>query len=308
MVPVLKQKSVVKSLSPSEELSERRWVLVLSATIADVDLEKVEAIVEHLKKISQDSSITLRRVMSGTILLHLESSEGGFERIKSLFETGKLTDVLGISIEAVRLEAVTENVANVLPHTSLVSQGKGSVTMAAFDRFLMLLAIDRNEAGEKYEEIHKRLITFFSSRGIKNPEDMADETINRVITTLEIVEEGRITDIQHYSYRMARWVLLEYWNLPVIEATPDVLVQPQPSDYSGESSDVTRREECHNKCLQGLSSDKRDLLIRYYSSNKIKNRKQLANERQLSLNALRIQVHRTNYQLSECIKKCLGTS
>jgi formylglycine-generating enzyme required for sulfatase activity len=78
-----------------------KWILVLSATISDCDKEKAEAIVEHLRTLSEDSSLTLKAMKSGSMKLILEGSPEGFQRIKILFEEGKLSEILGIKVQLI---------------------------------------------------------------------------------------------------------------------------------------------------------------------------------------------------------------
>ena len=61
------------------------------------------------------------------------------------------------------------------------SMGRESdLSQEAFDRLLAWLNPNRALAGEKYEEIRRRLIKIFTCRGCTCPEVLADETINRV--------------------------------------------------------------------------------------------------------------------------------
>ncbi|HKP37054.1 MAG TPA: hypothetical protein VJT71_09355, partial [Pyrinomonadaceae bacterium] len=49
-----------------------------------------------------------------------------------------------------------------------------------FDRLLAWLDADRERAGVIYEKIRWRLITIFAARNCVTPEDLADETLDRV--------------------------------------------------------------------------------------------------------------------------------
>ena len=52
----------------------------------------------------------------------------------------------------------------------------------SFEALLGWLDPDRERAGIKYEQIRSGLISFFTGRGHCEAEDLADETINRVIS------------------------------------------------------------------------------------------------------------------------------
>jgi hypothetical protein len=59
------------------------------------------------------------------------------------------------------------------------SQKKAGLTPEAFDRFLGSLDIDRDRAGEKYENLRLKLLRFFEWRGALHPDLLADETLER---------------------------------------------------------------------------------------------------------------------------------
>ncbi|HEY7785163.1 MAG TPA: hypothetical protein VIB00_10575, partial [Pyrinomonadaceae bacterium] len=54
------------------------------------------------------------------------------------------------------------------------------LTQESFDALLHWLDPQRDRAGLRYEEIRRSLIKIFACRGCAEPEDLADETINRV--------------------------------------------------------------------------------------------------------------------------------
>lgn len=59
------------------------------------------------------------------------------------------------------------------------------VDIHPFNLLLERLDADRELAGEEYERLRKRLVKFFLVRGCHSPEDLADETFNRVATRIE---------------------------------------------------------------------------------------------------------------------------
>ena len=61
---------------------------------------------------------------------------------------------------------------------------------------------------EKYEAIRQRLIKFFALKGSENPEELADETINRVASQSEEIGEFA-GDPSAYFYGLARKVWRE---------------------------------------------------------------------------------------------------
>ena len=81
--------------------SNVKWVIVLSGTIDDIDKDRAKAIVEHLRKISKDSELTLTRIESGSVKLHLESGREAFETIYSLTTIGRLTSIADHKVTSV---------------------------------------------------------------------------------------------------------------------------------------------------------------------------------------------------------------
>ena len=68
-----------------------------------------------------------------------------------------------------------------------------SLTSASFDSLLAQLGPDRESAARAYIELRRALFIFFATRGAASPDEMTDETINRVARRLS--EGERITAI-----------------------------------------------------------------------------------------------------------------
>ena len=82
-----------------------------------------------------------------------------------------------------------------------------SLTPEGFAKFLTCLDSDLERAGEAYEKIRAKLISFFEWRGFQFPEEHADEAINRVIRKID--EGDEIRDPSTYVYGVARMLILE---------------------------------------------------------------------------------------------------
>src|SRR5262249_33819538 len=83
------------------------------------------------------------------------------------------------------------------------------------------------EGGTEYIRLHHKLTFFFDSHGAFPPEELADETLDRV---MRILDEGEreIVDIPRYCLGVARNVLRETWKKRPPEPLPDSLSN-QPS-------------------------------------------------------------------------------
>jgi DNA-directed RNA polymerase specialized sigma24 family protein len=79
-----------------------------------------------------------------------------------------------------------------------------------FARLLAWLNSDRELAVVKYEGIRRSLIKVFTARGCSNADELANETVNRVVKRIETLEENYVGDPALYFYGVARHVYCEY--------------------------------------------------------------------------------------------------
>lgn len=171
-----------------------------------------------------------------------------------------------------------------------------NLTPDNFERFLTALDPDRERAATKYEQLRARLIRFFVSKGFASAEDLTDDVINRMIQRIETVEN--LEDVNYYSYGVAKIVLAE-----------SIKKQPQATPLHA-VPDIAERDserECLERCIGQLPSHQQDLILNYYQSSgpsKIEQQRRLAEEMQVSLNALRIRAHRIRQALENCIREC----
>jgi DNA-directed RNA polymerase specialized sigma24 family protein len=176
-----------------------------------------------------------------------------------------------------------------------------SLTQDSFDRLLAWLGAGPEEAGRRYEEIRRSLIKIFTCRGCHEPEDMADETINRVVAKLPDIEADYTGERALYFYGVANNVHMEY-----LRRRP---APPVPPPAPAPSEEDEREYECLLSCVGGLPPDNRELVLQYYREEKrakIDNRKHLAERLGIALNALRIRAHRIRLSLQKCVEECLA--
>jgi DNA-directed RNA polymerase specialized sigma24 family protein len=172
--------------------------------------------------------------------------------------------------------------------------------------FLSMLDADPERAGERYEIIRRRLVKFFDWRGSATPEELADETLNRLVRKID--EGEAIRNLSAYIGGMARLVWLEF--LKEQERERSAFEEVRASSRTHSQTD-SQRMECFELCLEALLPENRALILDYYraeKSDKIKLRKQLAEELGTPLNALRIRAHRIRLQLERCVSDCLRKS
>lgn len=161
---------------------------------------------------------------------------------------------------------------------------------------------DRERAGIKYEEIRSRLIKIFIGRGCAEPEDLADETINRVTSKLTEVQSDFHGDRARYFFGVANKVYLEFLRRKV----------PQPPPSLAVDADRLELEySCLERCIERLNMEHRELLLEYYGAQgraMSEQRKALADRLGIAPNALRIRAYRIRLALQECVEKCVEGS
>ena len=185
---------------------------------------------------------------------------------------------------------------------------KWALTKEAFDRLLAWLAPDREQAGRKYEEIRSTLIKGFTKHGCRTPEDLADETVNRVAKKLPEIEPTYVGDPAPYFYAVAYNIYREYLRKPETVPLPQLNLPapvPSPDEAADEMEPVLR---CLRRSIQHLNQRDRDVILQYYHGEKqlkIRTRKELALRLELSLPALRLLAQRVRKRLKKLILHCL---
>ena len=183
------------------------------------------------------------------------------------------------------------------------SRVRGSLTGDGFEKLLTLLAPDRERAGEEYEVIRSKLVKFFKWRGWPRPEELVDETMDRVCWRLAEGEVIRRPDPFLYFHGVARNVLREAWQS---RQPAKMRHLPAPRlDGVDDAMEFEARLSCLERCVQHLDATERELIARYYrgqGGELIENRRRLAEEMGIPLNALRIRVHRVRVRLAACVE------
>lgn len=174
-----------------------------------------------------------------------------------------------------------------------------------FDMLLTRLDVDREVAGLKYEIVRRKLTKFLAWRGAKDAEELADEAIDRVATKL--ATGNAIEDISAYLVGVARLVFKEH-------VRDHVKIRAVVEQEARDRAPTEREEErhmrlgCYEQCLSSLTSENRELIIKYYQteqSKKAKQRNALSAQLQMPLNLLRVRAFRVRKKLGECLDKCL---
>jgi DNA-directed RNA polymerase specialized sigma24 family protein len=191
-----------------------------------------------------------------------------------------------------------------------------TLTQGAFRQFLSWLDEGADSGGERYLEMRRRLALYFDRKNCLSPDELADETLNRVARKLD--EKGAITDLSpaHYCYVVAKFVFLEYLrrgehSQTNFEELTHAAHSPPglqaPSGIGAATTATEKLHDCLEECLDQLPARDRELIVGYYQGEqraKIEARSQLAARLGLSLNALSIRACRIRDKLEACVRKC----
>jgi hypothetical protein len=313
--------ALIPTYSDAPETVERgRWVVVISATVNEIDLDKIKAIEAHLRKLAEDTELTVMRVERGSVVIILEGTRRGFERINELLEAGQLKDLLGYKVEEIgwgfddtrhmfrrsrqRSEEPRTGDRGVYryreedwraPPDSVAPTGE------SFNAMLAWLAPDMRSADEQYEMVRQRLIMLFSFRGADDPEYLADETIYRVALKFTESSLGQI-DSAKYLLAVARNVNAEYHRAR--RRAPLAQNDQIAPEEKAEDDEMTLLDEC----MRHLTAENRKLLLSYYEyegrgRERREARKALARRLDISERALYAKVYRLRRQLFEWMKE-----
>jgi DNA-directed RNA polymerase specialized sigma24 family protein len=175
---------------------------------------------------------------------------------------------------------------------------KKELTKENFANFLAWLNPDSDLAGEEYERLRFRLTTFFSQRNCKFPEELADETINRVAIK---ISESTIENKMAFCYGVAKNVFLE----SLRKEKDFVNIDDVQIVEKKEEIDIT--SDCLDKCLGELSAENRTLILDYFSENKsakITLRERLSENLGITQTNLRMKIVRIKKMLKSCLLEC----
>jgi DNA-directed RNA polymerase specialized sigma24 family protein len=176
------------------------------------------------------------------------------------------------------------------------------LTQDNFDRLLDWLDPDRDAAGERYVTIRSGLVNFFDYKGCLGPEDLADETINRVARRVKEIADTYTGDPARYFFGVAKRVHMEYLKQkPSAEIQPEVLAAPKPDD-------VEQQYACLDQCMGQLTDSNRKLILQYYRERTQADadpRRSLMQALNLKPSALRVRVFRIRENLEKCVRHCL---
>ena len=184
---------------------------------------------------------------------------------------------------------------------------RAELSAESFGRLLAWLDADRDRAGQKYEKIRRGLIKIFNCKGCAVPEELADESINRVAGKVYEVADGYIGEPASYFYAVAEKIYLEYLR------TESSQLRPLPADLPTKKSagkEIEIMYACLEQCIDRLPASSRELIRAYYGDHqtgkqKAERKRELAARMSVATNMLWLKAHRIRAGLKKCVQQCL---
>jgi DNA-directed RNA polymerase specialized sigma24 family protein len=177
-----------------------------------------------------------------------------------------------------------------------------------FENLLRQLDDDRERAGDKYEDIRRKLTRFFAWNDCFPEEDLADMTFDRVSSKLAT---ERIHNVVAFIWGVAKNIKREFYkrqrSIDIEDLPPDKIPQiGHPESTIIEGMEEQRRQRCLEACIRRLSKPERELFLEYeYYAAKTRKMEDLAARFELTVGALRTRAHRIRRRVEVCTLKCL---
>ena len=185
-------------------------------------------------------------------------------------------------------------------------------TPEAFKRLMAWLDADEKKAADKYRYIHFKLTNLFIGYGAANAEDLADETILRVIKRLPEIQPTYRGHPDLYFSGVAKKIRKEYMRFAQKHENSFDDYRSKRRTPGVSQPTLSSDNPCH-KCLEGclteLDPRDRDLILSYYEEDtyrRIEQRKDLARKLGMTAVNLRVRKYRIMQTIEQCVKKCLG--
>jgi RNA polymerase sigma factor (sigma-70 family) len=177
----------------------------------------------------------------------------------------------------------------------------------SFEEILAWLNADRDVAAAMYVQLRHDLAKMFTWGRCADPEGMTDETLDRVAKKVHGLRPTYQGDPRLYFRAVANNLIKENNKKIKSHLSLEGIDLPVPTltETEDETADI---EECLQRCLQKLGTDKRELILGYYAKEKqakIDHRNELAQKFGITLETLRVRVFRIRESLAECIERCL---
>lgn len=186
----------------------------------------------------------------------------------------------------------------------------------AGDRLLSFFDDDPVIASEKLLRCRQKLIRRFSAERCRDPEDLANETLKRVLDALSKNPQRLTTKVEAFISGFATNIIYESRRSPIYKEDPldDISPAHEPRTKPLDELLIAFSEQedlhsCLERCLDQLDSKERRTLIQYWTTepgDKAKEvRRNLASSLGLTSAQLRKRAFNLRERLEAFTKKCL---
>ncbi len=165
-----------------------------------------------------------------------------------------------------------------------------------FDDLLIRLEPNLPSREARYIHLRLKMYKFFEWGRCKESWERADETLTRLVKNVRAGEHVRSYS---YVYTIAQYVFSEYRRME----KRDESIANNATPPTARVADPTL--DCKKECMARLEHDKRELLERYYSGEASED---LAEMLGISVENLRLRIHRIKKKLMQCYHDCLKGS
>jgi DNA-directed RNA polymerase specialized sigma24 family protein len=179
----------------------------------------------------------------------------------------------------------------------LPASRRWELSAEAFEQLLRTLDPDRDNASRRYEALRRKLIDLFTWEHCENPDELADEALNRLAKRLSegVSLDGPGTD--RYAFGIARFLMREEGRTRRSrELALREIARFQQHRHGHGDSEILR---ALTRCLDALPADSRKLVERYYSEDRMA----VARSLDISVNALRNRALRIRERLYDCVAR-----
>jgi RNA polymerase sigma factor (sigma-70 family) len=178
----------------------------------------------------------------------------------------------------------------------------------SFDEILAWLHPDRDQAANIYVQLRHDLTKIFTWNRCADPDGLTDEVFDRVARKVHDVRPTFEGDPKLYFYGIARNLIKESPKRVKRQVSLEDTDLRAP-DTSTDDEMARMREDCLNSCLQDLEPEKKELILSYYARDKqakIDHRSEMARKLGISVETLRVRVHRLRGTIETCIERCVN--
>lgn len=180
-----------------------------------------------------------------------------------------------------------------------------SLTSKSLAKLLNAFSTDEAAAALAYTKLRDALVRYFQVKGVSDPFEAADATIDRVADKVE--ENTSIEDLTKFSFGVAKFIFFERARIAKSQ------MRAADGFYlkTGFVENPLDRDHLDplRECFLSLSKDDKKLLSMYFADMSADEiflfRQKTADYHNISLNTLRIRVSRLRKRLEDCVNSML---